>query len=131
MRARVATDALSTEVPSDRLCDVGLLFVHEIGAQSRGETLTAWSDALMDFLARDLGFAHLRTGTAYLTPDPDDPSAPAYIDVEVTLPGEGSPARWRIAESWWADVFGPPSFRELAVWAFLSLPYTILTALLH
>ena len=126
MRPRDVTDRPPAEVLPARSRDLGLLFVHGIGGQARGETLTTWSDAIMDFLAKDLGISHVRTGTAFLTPDPDDSGAPAYMDVEVTLPGQESPASWRIAEGWWAQVFGPPSFRELAVWAFLSLPYTIL-----
>lgn len=106
--------------------ELGLLFVHGIGDQRQGETLTTWADAVVSYLRGSLGPESVTLGDAFLRPKPDDPLAPSHLDLEVAFPGAPEPIRWRIAEAWWAESFGPPRFRDLAFWAFLSLPYTVL-----
>ena len=73
-----------------------------------------------------LGADSVEVAAAHLLGDSGDPAAPAFLDVDISLPGGSDPVRWRLAEGWWAHVFGAPNFRELAVWALVSLPYTIL-----
>jgi hypothetical protein len=126
-------------------CDLGVLFVHGIGSQERGETVTAWGDALLDWLSAWLGHGAGHepdpNSIQMLEPGPVRPvgaqlrtegSAPPYIDVEIELPpasgtGTNPPQRWRLAESWWAQAFQPPGFRELAFWGFTVLPWALVT----
>jgi hypothetical protein len=117
--------------------DLGVLFVHGIGQQARGQTLTAWADPVIRWLQlwlRPEPGAEpepdpVEVGPAELGPVPEDPAAPAQVELRVVAAGraDGQPAarRWLLAEAWWAEAFTLPRFRELAVWGFAVLPWTV------
>lgn len=126
----VVSRSASTE--ANELADIGVLFVHGIGQQKRGDTLIAAGDAVHEFLARWFTTGNVAKGTsrAVLMPDPADPAAPAhvYASMEQTFPdGTTTEANWLMAESWWAESFPPPKFFDLAVWAFQVMPWTLAT----
>jgi hypothetical protein len=110
----------------DAKADVGLLFVHGIGEQERGATVSAWTDTLVGALREALGDDAVEVRAAVLGPDPSDASAPAHVDLDIVLPDAPAVVRWRLAEGWWAETFSPPGFAELAWWAVFVLPYTLL-----
>jgi hypothetical protein len=123
--------------------DLGVLFVHGIGTQPQGETVTGWGDVLIAWLSDWLRHGRgrepspaptgiqesgpVRTTRARLRRDEDRALLP-HVDVEIDPAvehGAESTQKWRIAESWWADVFQPPRFRELAFWGFAVLPWAL------
>jgi hypothetical protein len=114
--------------------DLGVLIVHGIGQQAQGQTLTAWADPVIRWLQVWLGRDPVEVGAAELGPVPEDPAAPAQVELRVVAAGrdDGQPAtrRWLLAEAWWAEAwwaeaFTLPRFRELAVWGFAVLPWTV------
>ena len=106
--------------------DVGVLFVHGIGDQEEGATVSAWTDALVATLREVLGERAVEVRSAVLGSDASDANAPAHVDLDVYFPNATQAVRWRLAEGWWAKSFSPPRFAELAWWAVFVLPYTIL-----
>jgi hypothetical protein len=116
--------------PAGRRKDLGVLFVHGVGDQERGQTLSLWGDALTDWLRGWSGDDAVDVTAAHLVLDDTDPAAPAYLDLTVSLGTAGSDQRhvvqWRLAEAWWAQSFGPPRFREMAVWGFTVAPYALI-----
>jgi len=99
--------------------DLGILFVHGIGQQRRGETLVNFGEPLQEWLRR------------WLTRDEGEDSIVEWQDARLSAAAETSGAPpytrgiWKLpnrrcrvlmAECWWADAFGAPSFGELFVW---------------
>jgi hypothetical protein len=117
-----------TDLGVDRY-DFGVLFVHGIGQQAQGQTLTAWADPVIRWLETWLRPTSVRVGATELGPLPEDPAAPAHLELEIDFPEPERPGpdRWLLAEAWWAQAFGLPQFRELAVWGFLMLPWAVMT----
>jgi hypothetical protein len=114
----------------DTRSDVGFLFVHGIGLQKRGETLTEFGDGLIKWLQRwreGIGPSQDFIKPVSATSDglTVDPTTPAHAKFDVKK--DSTSSTWLMAESWWADAFVSISFRDLAFWGFLVLPWTILT----
>jgi hypothetical protein len=105
--------------------DLGVLFVHGIGQQRRGDTLLAAGEALHEWLSRWYSRGQLASGAwgGVLTHDPEDPRAPAHVMVSIS-DKEVFP-KWLVAESWWAESFAPPSFNDLAIWGFFAMPWSL------
>ena len=117
---------------------VGVLFVHGMGAQERGDTVTEMGDALTDWLRRWLGQvsgadfkirgALLRTGdTVPSGPGVDALGGQAHVAVTITTTTRSGPRKqeWLLAESWWAEAFRQASFLEVATWAIAAGPWLI------
>ena len=117
---------------------VGLLFVHGMGQQERGDTVTEMGDALTEWLRHWLAHvpgadfkirgALLRTGaTAPSGPGVDALGGQAHVAVTIVTPSRSGPRRqeWLLAESWWAGAFRQASFMEVATWAIAAGPWLI------
>lgn len=107
----------------------GVLFVHGIGSQRRGETLTAAGEPLYrwfrDWFRSPSAVrprASVRLEDTVLLPSSGDPDAPPHTWLKV-----GPEVELLLAESHWADSFPVPRFSEVARWALLVLPWTIAT----
>ena len=95
--------------------ELGVLFVHGIGQQQRGETLLkfgepliAWLDQWSDANGESLSIERVDVDSEH--------DAPQRV-----LVSNSSAPREKIllAESWWASKFKPPSFYELTWWLLL------------
>ena len=114
---------------------LGILFVHGMGEQERGDTITQMGDALTEWLRRWLGNDRfsLRDATLRSRETPAagtaSPSTSGRANATVVLSRKkGSPDpddRWLLAESWWADVFRPATLGELVAWAIGVGPWLI------
>ena len=115
---------------------LGVLFVHGIGEQQRGDTLTEMGDALISWFERTLEtdpepIGDVRIWDASLRQGDDDVVGPAHLSVRMTIKGfEEHPSDWLLAESWWADAFRPPSFAEFASWGVAVGPWVAVTQFL-
>lgn len=107
--------------------DLGVLFVHGIGQQARGETLVRAADALVGYFdAYPCSKDQVELEGADLRPE----SGPARVRLRFRKsPADGAACdrTWLLAESWWAESFLPQRFGELVRWASRSLPYAVLT----
>ena len=96
---------------------LGVVFVHGVGFQKRGETLLAWSDRLIRMLAarhRDRF-----TNPADLVYQSEiDLHGDRLSSIEVRIPkGRGTRAQhWLLTEAFWAASFQPPSTPTMLRW---------------
>lgn len=112
-----------------RRFDLGLLLVHGIGEQQRGDTLTEAGDRLIDWLRRNVEADEQHAQANGKTPREltlldvvlrqasDDAVPAAHAVVRIGhRDDEEDAVYWVIAEAWWADVFRGASFLEVAFW---------------
>jgi len=130
-----------------RAYDVGVLLVHGIGEQQKGETLLEAGHALVEVLRKRLKWLPPSGKRAtQLAPQVelesiqlhrDNASEPAQAEIRLDNIGHLRPigypfspqstSRWLIAESWWAECFPPPSYSSVFGWVVKILPGTIVT----
>jgi hypothetical protein len=118
------------ETDSPAQHDLGVLFVHGIGEQREGRTLVTFAGAIHAWLAQwDPKEKHDRRRSpledVVLTPSllptrsDKDSGGPAHGSLRTRLgvaDGGAPDRRWLLAEAWWAEVFTPPRFTDLARW---------------
>lgn len=98
---------------------LGVLFVHGIGHQRRGDTLVRWTEALLGWCDRRWPSPiHATPRDARL----DDPQIPPHVAVRMLVGGEAS--EWLFAEAWWAKSLATPTFLELVNWSFRVVPWS-------
>jgi len=117
-----------------RKYNLGILLVHGIGEQMRGDTLTEEGDYIFRWLRRRVespggaGGAQVDVLDVALRQVSSDDIPTAHAVVRITPPtGTGAPAHWIVAESSWADVFRPATYVELAGWAVTVGPWVFAT----
>src|SRR5687767_11624572 len=96
---------------------LGVLFVHGIGSQLRGQTLTECVSALVGcWLPRvDRGGGDAVVERTVLTAGAGG-YEPAHSILDLRANRDAEPCRVLLAESWWASEFVAPPFREIASW---------------
>ena len=115
---------------------IGILFVHGMGEQERGDTLTQMGDAVSEWIRRavqddkniDFSIRHaiLRSGEQGAADDEISLGATAHVTIRIADRRDASRTQeWLLAESWWADVFRPATFGETALWAIAVGPSVI------
>lgn len=116
---------------------VGVLFVHGIGMQKQGETLTAAGEPLYRWFRDWFGTAAYLKPAAevslertVLFPSSSEPDAPPHSWLCIRRQHGGADVELLLAESHWADSFPVPHFSDVARWALLVLPWTIATQFL-
>ena len=117
-------------LPEKTPYDLGILLVHGIGEQQRGDTLTEAGDLILAWLGRfaeaigSAGAVDLNLMNVVARQASGDPIAGAHAMVRITPPIEGgAAANWIIGESFWADVFRPATYHELAGWGIFIGPW--------
>ena len=97
---------------------LGILLVHGIGEQRRGDTLVSWLEAIVATINRGtLGKVTASVESAALERRGDSPAQAA-----VRIRGDGVDERWILVEGWWAEAFSAPSFSQLVGWSFRAIP---------
>jgi hypothetical protein len=117
---------------------VGVLYVHGMGEQEQGDSVTDMGDELTEWLRKwispvpkadfKIREAKLRAGGQVLAGTPDHPiGGEAHVSVIITDGSKDPPAvqEWLLAESWWAKSFRQATFPELVAWAFSAGPWLI------
>jgi len=117
-----------------RKYNLGILLVHGIGEQMRGDTLTEEGDYIFRWLRRRVenpggaGGAQVDVLDVALRQVSSDDIPTAHAVVRITPPaGTGAPAHWIVAESSWADVFRPATYTQLAGWCVTVGPWVFAT----
>jgi hypothetical protein len=117
---------------------VGILYVHGMGEQAQGDSVTEMGDALTEWLRKWLApvdkavfkirEAKLRTGGQVIGGNPDHPiGGQAHVSVTISDESKDEPVKqeWLLAESWWASTFRQATFFELVAWTFSAGPWLI------
>ena len=111
--------------------DVGVLFVHGIGGQRQGATLLSGGEALHEWLALWITGGKRAKGAwgAEIFPQTHGEDEPAHAGMTITsYVDEDTPPvehNLLLAESWWAEEFITPGFRQLMMWAFWVVPWLL------
>src|SRR5215471_11457728 len=105
-----------------RRYDLGVLFVHGIGNQPRGSTLTDFGTPLIERVARRAKASGVTAivRTASLVRDDEEPAR-----AELEIHAKTRSARWLLAESWWAQSFAGARFSDVARWGLVIVPWAI------
>lgn len=118
---------------------LGILLVHGIGSQRRGDTLVHCGGAIHHWLHEWLTkgpFDKLRgadwaievSDTALSGGDPA--KGPAHSRLAFRRANAAAPHFWLVAESCWAETFRPPAFRDFLRWALHVIPFAVILHLL-
>jgi hypothetical protein len=119
--------------------DLGILLVHGIGEQSRGDTLTSQGDPVVKWLRglvskggkiEDAKVDVLESVVRHASTDAI-PGAHAVIRITPGAEDSANPdadrAHWVVAEAWWAEAFRQATFSELLGWAIFVGPFVFAT----
>lgn len=106
---------------------VGVLFVHGMGEQERGDTITQMGDALTEWLRQWIAHvpgadfkirgAQLRGG--------EGGQAHVAVTIFSPTPRGMREQEWLLAESWWAAAFRQATVLELVMWMIAAGPWLI------
>lgn len=110
---------------------LGILFVHGIGVQRRGDTLVqcgdpmhlwleAWSKGHPGFREHPVDIDFVETSLLSSGPVPE---SPAHTRMMFRQDGRLSRMSWVLAESCWAETYRPPSYKEFVRWAWSVVPF--------
>jgi hypothetical protein len=108
---------------------LGVLFVHGIGEQPRGDTLLAFGEPLIQSLhewVEGRGLGRATVVESKLSASQVESGEPTHAVLRLAV-GEHAPKTWLLAESWWADEFRRPPFMKLAGWLLTIGPWAILS----
>jgi len=103
--------------------DTAILFVHGMGEQQRGDTLTDMGEAVSEWLRRRLVEPSDAPTIRCATLRSDSQSTAAAAEAEITFGASEMPIRWLLKESRWADSFRPASFVETMLWGVSVGPW--------
>lgn len=139
--SRIQQETETSQDTSDEkevMYDIGILLVHGIGQQKRGDTLVHFGDPLINWMRKWIAGNPSPIGQSVdsatnmgqvdvLDSELHDSSSPPHSSVRLTLILDGTSHRssWLMAESWWADSFATPRFQDLAYWGFTVVPWVV------
>lgn len=113
---------------------LGIVLVHGMGEQKRGDTITPVGDALVRWLRRRLTGSDIDLVVRRASLLTQEESRPAELEVAFERAGESAPdsdpPRWLIRESHWAEAFRQATFFETATWLITVGPWLITSQLL-
>lgn len=106
---------------SDAMYDLGVLFVHGIGAQERGVTLAEFGNPLVHWLRQRAASngGEVQVASAVLAPSDGEPARTV-----LALRAGGTSRQWLMSEALWADAFAQPAFADMARWGVGVVPRT-------
>jgi hypothetical protein len=107
--------------------ELGVLVVHGIGGQRRGDTLLDIAEPLVRSLGDWMGPESVEFEDVELI----QASGGRPAHVRLTVRSDGRTTRLLIAESWWADTFYPPGWWALASWLVWAVPFVVFRAADH
>jgi hypothetical protein len=116
--------AISNMEDNSKEFRLGVLLVHGVGTQPSGDTLVRWGDVLLKTLGSATGNrVQVQVGQSGRNNDPAQDIPTTAI---VRLRSSSGPEKpWLLADGWWADVFLPPTYRQLVSWSVRALPWAI------
>lgn len=127
--------------------EIGIMFVHGIGSQTRGETLVNFGEPfykkLKDWIelvdpneevifnrASNEHGAKVQLIDAFLSPLTNEPSQqaePAHVRLRIATDFDCPAVEWVLAECHWATSFPPPPPKKVTLWIMRVLPWICFT----
>ena len=103
---------------------VGILFVHGIGEQPRGDTLRRFGDPCISWLTRWLD---RNQGDLHVSEVRTENGIPTSVTLTTGDKSDSSKPAIEMRESWWANRFTAPPIHELSWWLLLVGTWSILS----
>ena len=96
----------------------GILIIHGIGEEKKGDTLRGVATPIVKFLQ-----ARLKPKDVDLQTKLGDPTEPAQATIRFNYEQKGKQKneRWELIEAWWAQSFEPPKVKQILQWSFLQI----------
>ena len=91
----------------------GVILVHGIGEQKRGDFLTGFVGPLVGYLESKGGKVDLEPEIALAF---SSEGAPPQVTLKVLGPDGRFAEEWRVVEAYWASAFRPPKLNDVLVW---------------
>jgi hypothetical protein len=114
--ARVGGNATVSRPCGESGRHVGVVFVHGIGSQPKGQTLREWGSHLVDLIADLRESAGMpRDPVILIVNDADDDLALVELELPQNSNGHGHD-HWVLTEASWASAVASPSFGTMAEW---------------
>jgi len=102
---------------------LGILFVHGIGTQPAGDTITRWGDVLVKTITQatkgSVAATVERAGKDLEGGDGE------RTEARLRLEHAGKADHWLLSEGWWAESFLAPTYFELVSWSLRALPWAL------
>ena len=102
---------------------LGILFVHGIGTQPAGDTITRWGDVLVKTITA------ATNGTVVATVERAGKDLEGgdgeRTEARLRLEHSGKAEHWLLSEGWWAESFLAPTYFELVSWSLRALPWAL------
>ena len=110
--------------------DLGVLFVHGIGTQRRGDTLSRSAAAVYRSLdswcsSQSGDGRRALIGETWLAAGDDEAAGPARCRLLLEGAPDAAGQSWLLAESHWADTFHPVRYQQMLWWALVSVPRAV------
>jgi len=102
---------------------LGILFVHGIGTQPAGDTITRWGDVLVKTITAASNGAVI--ATVERAGKDLEGSDGERTEARVRLEHSGKADHWLLSEGWWAEAFLAPTYFELVSWSLRALPWAL------
>jgi hypothetical protein len=104
---------------------LGILFVHGIGTQPAGDTITRWGDSLVKAIAQATNGSVVPTveRAGKDLEGGDGERTEARLRLEHAAKAE----HWLLSEGWWAESFLAPTYFEFFSWGVRALPWALTT----
>ena len=136
-RSTIAGAGEEQKMESQKTETLGILLVHGIGSQRRGDTLVQCATALHSWIRHWLARRRYRwdvdidlVDVSMAEAGPDHPAQARIKFQQSKMEGgsfrHASKFSWLIAESYWFDNYRRPGFYEFMRWALLVLPIAIM-----
>lgn len=90
----------------------GIVIVHGVGEQQRGEYIGSFVEPLAGFVADSCGSENVSVTVR------NEPEAPAWATLFIH--GDRRDEEWHIREAWWARDFRPSSSKTVLFWAIIA-----------
>ena len=111
---------------------LGVLLVHGIGSQRRGDTLAEWGGAIYRWLQaaaergpRKKGDVAVELGATSLAASDAELGVPATATIRLRQSSSSPETSWLLAESWWTESFPACTYSEFVRWALLVVPFAV------
>src|SRR5947209_2107939 len=114
------------ELEAETVRHRGIVVVHGVGSQHRGDQLDTVVEPLMDFLGRALGRSNVSLLSRTRPGDDDVAAAEIHLHENDVLT-----EAWHVREAWWAESFRPSATGAVLAWMLTAIAFHVQSSLFN